>query len=158
MSELERREDIKRREEEIRKFSNDPFQPEVDVIAYIRAYYRVAAPRFVDSIAQYILCRIIPAIEDELSFYINEQLGLVPSASATIYERLVGSFWKHAVSALRLVSNVLTRGTRLPKERSHPPPPPYTGLPKSSQPSGGSEHDFEGRTSSSRHALGPYFS
>jgi hypothetical protein len=87
--ESERRKDMKRREEEIQRLGNDPFQPELDVMAYIRAYYRVAAPRYVDYSAQCILCRMIPTIEDELSLYLNEQLGLVPRASATIYEKVV---------------------------------------------------------------------
>jgi hypothetical protein len=89
MTEAKRREDTKRREEEMVKIGPDQFEREVEVVSYVRGYYRLAALRFVDSIAQCIICRMIPSIKDEVSFYLDRQLGLMCNPDASVYERLM---------------------------------------------------------------------
>lgn len=89
MSEAKRREDIKRREEDIQRIGADQFEREVKVIAYVRGYYKLAALRFADAVSQRIICRMIPDIREKLSTYIHEQLGVLAGASRDVYERLM---------------------------------------------------------------------
>ncbi|KJZ73789.1 hypothetical protein HIM_06907 [Hirsutella minnesotensis 3608] len=89
MTEESRAKDIKLRETELLKLGPDQFVRELEVVAYVRGYYRLAALRFADAVSQRILCRMIPAIRLQMPTYLEEQLGLRTSNAHHIYERLM---------------------------------------------------------------------
>ncbi|KAG9255558.1 P-loop containing nucleoside triphosphate hydrolase protein [Emericellopsis atlantica] len=91
MSEQERRTESETRKAEIAKIGVDDFDREIKVIAYVRGYYRLAGLRFVDSIAQCVLCRLIPNLQEQLPLYLNERLGLIGRGQDinAIYARLL---------------------------------------------------------------------
>ena len=89
MTEAKRNEDTERRQDEVVKIGRDQFEREVEVVSYVRGYYRLAALRFVDCIAQCIMCRMIPSLKSELSFYLDRELGLMSSPDMTTFERLM---------------------------------------------------------------------
>ena len=89
MTEAKRNEDTKRRQDEVVKIGRDQFEREVEVVSYVRGYYRLAALRFVDCIAQCIMCRMIPSLKSEMAFYLDRQLGLMSSPDTTTFERLM---------------------------------------------------------------------
>lgn len=92
MSEQERRTESETRKAEIAKIGVDEFDREIKVIAYVRGYYRLAGLRFVDSIAQCVLCRLIPDLQEQLPLYLNERLGLIGRGGHdinAIYARLL---------------------------------------------------------------------
>ncbi|KFA71048.1 hypothetical protein S40288_10445 [Stachybotrys chartarum IBT 40288] len=68
--------EFKKREADFANLGPDPFKREVEVIGYVRAYYRLAALRFADSVAQCLVCRMIPQIRIELSHHLEEKLGV----------------------------------------------------------------------------------
>ncbi|KFA74326.1 hypothetical protein S40288_03703 [Stachybotrys chartarum IBT 40288] len=83
--------EFKKREADSANLGPDPFKREVEVIGYVRAYYRLAALRFADSVAQCLMCRMIPQIRMELSYHLEEKLGVRnagPDIQA-VYERLL---------------------------------------------------------------------
>ncbi|ODA80896.1 hypothetical protein RJ55_03856 [Drechmeria coniospora] len=84
-----RSQDVKRREAEVSKIGPDQFAREIEVISYVRAYYRLAALRFADAVSQRILCRMIPAIRMKLPDYLEESLGLRGPDTQAVYERLM---------------------------------------------------------------------
>lgn len=91
MSDAEREADTKKRNMEItQKIGEDRFAREIEVIAFVRGYYRLAAQRFVDCVTQCVFCLMIPAIKNELSLYLDEQLGLIGrNVDMKTYERLM---------------------------------------------------------------------
>lgn len=89
MTEEKRVQDSKRREAEIVKLGPDQFVRELEVVAYVRGYYRLAALRFADAVSQRILCRMIPAIRRKLPSYLEERLGLRSPNAQSVYERLM---------------------------------------------------------------------
>lgn len=89
MNEAKRADDKKRREADLQKIGRDQFEPEIQVVAYVRGYYRLAAFRFVDSIAQCVLCRMIPKVKAELSEHLAKELGLLVGVNAGVFERLM---------------------------------------------------------------------
>ncbi|POR36704.1 Interferon-induced GTP-binding protein Mx [Tolypocladium paradoxum] len=89
MTEEKRVQDSKRREVEIAKLGPDQFIRELEVVAYVRGYYRLAALRFADAVSQRILCRMIPAIRRRLPTYLEEKLGLRSPNAQSVYERLM---------------------------------------------------------------------
>jgi hypothetical protein len=89
MSEAKQREEDKRRADELLKIGKDQFEREIEVVAYIRGYYRLAALRFSENVSQGVLCQLIPDIKDELSLYLNREMGLLPGAARAVYERLM---------------------------------------------------------------------
>lgn len=89
MTEAKRKEDTKRREDELQKIGTDQFEREVEVIGYIRSYYRLAALRFVDNVSQCVMCRMIPRIKRELSPYLHRELGLMENTGPEVYARLI---------------------------------------------------------------------
>ncbi|KAF4121411.1 Dynamin GTPase effector domain [Geosmithia morbida] len=89
MNESKRADDRKRREADLQKIGRDQFEPEVKVVAYVRGYYRLAALRFVDSVAQCVMCRMIPKIKAGLSEHLYKELGLLVGPTQEVYERLI---------------------------------------------------------------------
>ncbi|RCI16983.1 hypothetical protein L249_3074 [Ophiocordyceps polyrhachis-furcata BCC 54312] len=73
---------------EAAKLGPDKFARELKVIAYVRGYYRLAAYRFADAVAQRIMCRMIPSIRLKL-YCVDEMLGLRGPNANQIYMALV---------------------------------------------------------------------
>jgi hypothetical protein len=89
LSEDKRAQDTKRREAEMLKLGKDQFARELEVVAYVRAYYRLAALRFADAVSQRIICRMIPAIRRQLPYYLAEKLGIQGPDAAGVYKTLI---------------------------------------------------------------------
>ncbi|KAG5975739.1 hypothetical protein E4U58_000079 [Claviceps cyperi] len=89
LSEDKRAQDMKRREAEVAKIGRDHFAREIEVVAYVRGYYRLAALRFADTVSQRIICRMIPSIRRQLPFYMEEKLGIRRPDAANVYVRLM---------------------------------------------------------------------
>ncbi|KAI5459388.1 P-loop containing nucleoside triphosphate hydrolase protein [Mariannaea sp. PMI_226] len=79
----------KKREAELVKIGPDPFEREVEVIAYVRGYYRLAALRFADMVALQVTNGMIPTIQRTLPHYLDEKLGLRGPDAGRVYERLM---------------------------------------------------------------------
>jgi hypothetical protein len=80
---------LKRRETDIARIGVDSFKEEIGVIGYIRAYYKLAALRYADSVSQIIIRRLIPGIRQQLSRFIDQRLGLRVENPQPVYERLM---------------------------------------------------------------------
>ncbi|KAG5930038.1 hypothetical protein E4U42_003199 [Claviceps africana] len=89
LSEDKRVQDAKKRETELARIGPDRFKPEIEVVAYVRGYYRLAALRFADAVSQRIICRMIPSIRRELPFYMEKKLGLRRPDAANVYVELM---------------------------------------------------------------------
>lgn len=89
LTEEKRVQDAKKREAELAKLGRDPFAPEIEVVAYVRGYYRLAALRFADAVSQRVICRMIPSIREELPSYLAENLGIRGPDAANVYVRLM---------------------------------------------------------------------
>ncbi|KAH7161622.1 P-loop containing nucleoside triphosphate hydrolase protein [Dactylonectria macrodidyma] len=89
MTEEKRTQDKRRREVDIVKIGHDPFEQELGVIAYVRGYYRLAALRFADAVALQITNGMIPEIQRQLPYYLDDKLGLRGPGAANVYERLM---------------------------------------------------------------------
>lgn len=89
LTEDKRVQDTKKRDAEMLKLGPDQFAREIEVVAYVRGYYRLAALRFADTVSQRIICRMIPAIRRELPYYLSEKLGIRGPCAASVYERLM---------------------------------------------------------------------
>ncbi|XEV05642.1 hypothetical protein FSHL1_010929 [Fusarium sambucinum] len=81
--------DEKRRENEMIKLGPDSFERELEVVAYVRGYYRLAALRFADAIALHITNGMIPHIQRQLPYHLDRKLGLCGADSQSVYERLM---------------------------------------------------------------------
>lgn len=89
LTEEKRLQDERKREGEVAKIGADPFQREMEVVAYVRGYYRLAALRFADSVALHVTNGMIPEIQRQLPYYLDEKLGLRGNNAASIYEKLM---------------------------------------------------------------------
>ncbi|KAF7544453.1 hypothetical protein G7Z17_g9938 [Cylindrodendrum hubeiense] len=89
LTEEKRAQDRKRREADIIKIGPDPFERELEVISYVRGYYRLAALRFADSVALHITNGMIPEIQRQLPYYLDEKLGLRGPDASRVYEHLM---------------------------------------------------------------------
>lgn len=81
--------DLKKREQDQNKLKPDEFEREVEVVAYVRGYYKLAALRYSDAVTQRIVCRMIPAIRRQLRNYLDEQLGVRGPNSVNVYAKLM---------------------------------------------------------------------
>ncbi|KAK4078381.1 uncharacterized protein Triagg1_3397 [Trichoderma aggressivum f. europaeum] len=81
--------EVKRREAEQTKLKPDDFEREVEVVAYVRGYYKLAALRYSDAVTQRIVCRMIPAIRRQLRNYLDDKLGVRGPDSTGVYEKLM---------------------------------------------------------------------
>lgn len=88
MTEAKRREETKKREDELLKIGPDRFAAEVEVIAYVRGYYRLAASRFADNVAQRVFCGMLPDILAGLESYLDQALDTI-SGGPAVFERLM---------------------------------------------------------------------
>ena len=89
LSEDKRAQDTKRREAETLKLGPDQFAREIEVVAYVRGYYRLAALRFADAVSQRIICRMVPSLRRQLPRYLEDKLGVGRGGNASVYERLM---------------------------------------------------------------------
>lgn len=89
LTEEKRAADEKRRESELTKLGPDSFQRELEVVAYVRGYYRLAALRFADAIALHITNGMIPHIQRNLPYHLDRKLGLAGTDAKSVYERLM---------------------------------------------------------------------
>ncbi|KAG6011342.1 hypothetical protein E4U54_008133 [Claviceps lovelessii] len=89
LSEDKRAQDTKKRTAEIGKIGPDRFAREIEVVAYVRGYYRLAALRFADAVSQRVICRMIPSIRRELPYYMESKLGLRRPDAANVYVELM---------------------------------------------------------------------
>ncbi|KAM3512619.1 hypothetical protein MY11210_003713 [Beauveria gryllotalpidicola] len=91
MTEEQREQETRHQEKEKEKFKlgSDAFAREITVISYIRGYYRLAALRFVDRMAQLTLCEMLPEIRMRLDFELRTRLGIVDGNAAAAYQRLM---------------------------------------------------------------------
>ncbi|KID88448.1 Dynamin family protein [Metarhizium guizhouense ARSEF 977] len=89
LTEDKRVQEAKKRDQEMLRLGRDPFARELEVIAYVRGYYRLAALRFADAVSQRIICRMIPAIRRQLPYYLEDKLGIRGPDAASVYERLM---------------------------------------------------------------------
>ncbi|EGU74808.1 hypothetical protein FOQG_04240 [Fusarium oxysporum f. sp. raphani 54005] len=81
--------DEKRRENELTKLGPDSFERELEVVAYVRGYYRLAALRFADAVALHITNGMIPHIQRNLPFHLDRKLGIAGADAKSVYERLM---------------------------------------------------------------------
>ncbi|KHN95893.1 Dynamin family protein [Metarhizium album ARSEF 1941] len=89
LPEDKRAQDAKKRDQEMLRLGKDPFERELEVIAYVRGYYRLAALRFTDAVSQRIMCSMIPAIRRQLPYCLQGKLGIRGPDAASVYERLM---------------------------------------------------------------------
>ncbi|KAM0563773.1 hypothetical protein ACHAPJ_001506 [Fusarium lateritium] len=89
LTEEKRALDDKRRETELGKLGPDSFERELEVVAYVRGYYRLAALRFADAVALHITNGMIPYIQRNLPYHLDRKLGLAGADAASVYERLM---------------------------------------------------------------------
>ncbi len=80
---------IKEQDKERSKLGLDDFADEILVIAYVRAYYRLAALRFVDRLSQLTLCGMLPEIRMRLDFELRSRLGIHGTNPSAAYQRLM---------------------------------------------------------------------
>lgn len=81
--------EAKQRDIDLLKLGKDSFSREVEVVAYVRGYYRLAAHRYADNVAQILICRMIPNLQRELPDYVKLKLGIYGSDSQRLYESLM---------------------------------------------------------------------
>ncbi|KAG6010217.1 hypothetical protein E4U21_007694 [Claviceps maximensis] len=89
LSEDKRDQDTRKRVAELARIGPDKFEREIEVVAYVRGYYRLAALRFADAVSQRVICRMIPSIRRQLPFYMEEKLGLRCPDAARVYVELM---------------------------------------------------------------------
>ncbi|KAF5025771.1 hypothetical protein F66182_2104 [Fusarium sp. NRRL 66182] len=89
LTDEKRIQDEKRREAELNKLGPDSFERELEVVAYVRGYYRLAALRFADAVALHITNGMIPHIQRSLPYHLDRKLGIIGADAASVYERLM---------------------------------------------------------------------
>lgn len=89
MSDVDRERENKCRSLDENKIGKDQFSREVDVIAYVRGYYKLAALRFADAVAQRILCQMVPNIKADIHVHLIKELGITSTNDKNIYLRLM---------------------------------------------------------------------
>ncbi|KAK5996486.1 Interferon-induced GTP-binding Mx1-like protein [Cladobotryum mycophilum] len=89
LTEEKQTQDVKRRQAEEARLKPDMFVREVQVVAYVRGYYRLAALRYADAVSQRIICRMIPAIRKQLRTYLDDKLGVRGPNAVSVYEKLM---------------------------------------------------------------------
>jgi hypothetical protein len=89
LTDEKRIQDERRREADLAKLGPDSFERELEVVAYVRGYYRLAALRFADAVALHITNGMIPHIQRHLPYHLDRKLGLGGHDSTSVYERLM---------------------------------------------------------------------
>ncbi|RMJ16259.1 hypothetical protein CDV36_004089 [Fusarium kuroshium] len=89
LTDEKRVQDDRRREADLAKLGPDSFERELEVVAYVRGYYRLAALRFADAVALHITNGMIPHIQRHLPYHLDRKLGLGGNDSTSVYERLM---------------------------------------------------------------------
>ncbi|KAL1836814.1 hypothetical protein VTJ49DRAFT_4615 [Mycothermus thermophilus] len=81
MTDEELRQEESRLAKELKNLGPDPFQPELEVAAYIRGYYLTAANRFVDYACIHVMSGLLPRVASVIDTYLHEKLGLLSSSA-----------------------------------------------------------------------------
>jgi hypothetical protein len=76
--------------DQVARMGKDPFEEELNVYAYVRAYYRLAVARFIDSVALILYSDMVPAVEEKLAdqLYLAQEIGVIPPQEG-VYEELM---------------------------------------------------------------------
>jgi hypothetical protein len=80
LSEEERLQEQSRMQKEAIKLGKDPYEQEIDVVAYVRGYYLTAAFRFIDNVSLQMTSGIFPSISESVNFHLDKKLGLLDNA------------------------------------------------------------------------------
>ncbi|KLU93036.1 dynamin family protein [Magnaporthiopsis poae ATCC 64411] len=77
MTAQNKHEEEKERQTLLQTQGPDPYEKELQVCAYVRGYYQIAARRFVDSVALAVGAELIPALVTKLAgeFHLDQSLG-----------------------------------------------------------------------------------
>lgn len=78
MSESARGAEMRKMDKESVEMGPDGFEMELDVAAYVRAYYLNAAHRFIEHICMAVVSGMIPEIKAQLDGFLEQKLGLLP--------------------------------------------------------------------------------
>ncbi|KAL2264543.1 hypothetical protein VTJ83DRAFT_7053 [Remersonia thermophila] len=81
MTDEELRQEESRFAKELKNLGPDPFQPELEVAAYIRGYYLTAANRFVDYACIHVMSGLLPRVASVIDTYLHDKLGLLSSSA-----------------------------------------------------------------------------
>jgi GTPase SAR1 family protein len=83
------------RRDQLARLGKDRFEGEIDVFAYIRAYYRLAVARFIDSVSLILYSDMVPAIEEKLvgGLYLARELGVIPPKDGVYQELMKEEDW-----------------------------------------------------------------
>ncbi|KAK4098027.1 hypothetical protein N658DRAFT_432899 [Parathielavia hyrcaniae] len=76
MTDEERKQEETKMARELKNLGPDPFEPELNVAAYIRGYYLTAANRFVDYVSIHVMSGLLPRVASVIETYLHEKLGL----------------------------------------------------------------------------------
>jgi hypothetical protein len=76
MTDEERKQEETKMARELKNLGPDPFEPELNVAAYIRGYYLTAANRFVDYVSLHVMSGLLPQVASVIETYLHEKLGL----------------------------------------------------------------------------------
>ncbi|KAK4198731.1 P-loop containing nucleoside triphosphate hydrolase protein [Triangularia verruculosa] len=68
-------------EKDLRQMGPEPFQQELDVAAYTRGYYLLAAHRFVDLVCMHAMSGLFPRVALVIETYLQDKLGLTGNRS-----------------------------------------------------------------------------
>jgi hypothetical protein len=77
LSDEEKLQEQNRTAKEAMKLGKDPFAQELDVAAYVRAYYLTAALRFIDNVSLHMTSGIFPDVAESVNFHLDTKLGLL---------------------------------------------------------------------------------
>lgn len=81
LSEEERLQEQSRMQKEAAKMGKDPYEQEIDVVAYVRGYYLTAAFRFIDNVSLHMTSGLFPVVSESVNFHLDKKLGLLDNAS-----------------------------------------------------------------------------
>ncbi len=90
MSPEERVQDERTRLAQLSRLGKDIFTREIEVSAWVRGYYRLAAIRFTDTVALTVHSDLLPTISERLDFFLEQKLGIWgPNHHSGVFERLM---------------------------------------------------------------------
>ncbi|KAK4643769.1 hypothetical protein QC761_405260 [Podospora bellae-mahoneyi] len=76
LSEEELAQETAKMEKDLRQMGPEPFQQELDVAAYTRGYYVLAAHRFTDIVCMHAMSGLFPRVASVIETYLQDKLGL----------------------------------------------------------------------------------
>lgn len=70
---------------ELRNLGPELFEQELNVAAYTRAHYLVAAHRFIDYVCMHVMSGVLPRFQNAIGTYLLEKLGLANSGTSKFH-------------------------------------------------------------------------